>query len=352
MEREKKGIVCVTGGGSIGVLRECLKSKTVKTVIYTSSAAAVVFISIKKDKAILQFREQHGLDLVSVLPSMIRFREMEGEHREGTGKIVCVTGEAGYLASWLIMKLLQRGYSVRTTVRVDPKFNEDVSNLKALLEAAEKLQIFEADLESPKSFIDAIDGTLGILKSCLKSKTVKKVVYTSSSSATMMISNLKFVKEIDETMWSEVDHFISKPEQVIPGGLSYVVSKTLTERAALKFSEEHGLDIVTTLPSMIVGPFITPNLPISVSMALFIILGYVYALIFLHNARDRKMMIRLKPTNAEDIYVSQFDFTIHDVAKFIAEKYPEFYLLKEIEEEKPVHLSSDNLFFFYYKKTQ
>ncbi|KAI3918255.1 hypothetical protein MKX01_041575 [Papaver californicum] len=297
---------------------------------------------------------------------------MEGEHREGTGKIVCVTGGAGYLASWLVMKLLQRGYSVRTTVRFDPKFKEDVSHLKALPEAAEKLQILEADLENPESFDDAIDGcietytqekllktsvegTLGILKSCLKSKTVKRVVYTSSSAATMMISNLKVVKEIDEAMWSEVDHFIRKPEQVIPGGLSYVVSKTLTERASLKFAEEHGLDLVTILPSMIVGPFITPNLPTSVSLALSIILG------------DRKMMIRLKPTNAvhiDDVASAQIflfecqnakgrhicssvDFTIHDVAKFIAEKYPEFQLptdlLKEIEEEKPVHLSSDKL---------
>ncbi|MCL7039167.1 hypothetical protein MKW94_017434 [Papaver nudicaule] len=312
---------------------------------------------------------------------------MEGGHRddqEGTGKIVCVTGGAGYLASWLIMRLLQRGYSVRTTVRFDPKLKEDVSHLKALPGAAEKLQIFEADLENPESFDDAVDGcigvfhvaqgigleeaytqekllktsvegTLGVLKSCLKSKTVKRVVYTSSSAAAMMISNLKVVKEIDETMWSEVDHFISTPEHVIPAGLSYVVSKTLAERAALKFSEEHGLDLVTILPSMIVGPFITPNLPGSVALALSVILG------------DRTMMIRLKPTSAvhiDDVASAQIflfecqnakgrhicssvDFTIHDVAKFIAEKYPEFQLptdlLKEIEEEKPVHLSPHKL---------
>lgn len=40
---------------------------------------------------------------------------MEGEK----GK-VCVTGGTGYVASWLIMRLLQHGYSVNTTIRSDP----------------------------------------------------------------------------------------------------------------------------------------------------------------------------------------------------------------------------------------
>lgn len=39
------------------------------------------------------------------------------EEDKGT---VCVTGGTGYVASWLIMRLLQHGYSVRATVRSDP----------------------------------------------------------------------------------------------------------------------------------------------------------------------------------------------------------------------------------------
>lgn len=41
---------------------------------------------------------------------------------DGTG-LVCVTGGTGFVASWLIMRLLQRGYSVRATVRTNPGFN-------------------------------------------------------------------------------------------------------------------------------------------------------------------------------------------------------------------------------------
>jgi nucleoside-diphosphate-sugar epimerase len=35
------------------------------------------------------------------------------------GKVVCVTGGSGYIASWLVKFLLQRGYTVRATIR-DP----------------------------------------------------------------------------------------------------------------------------------------------------------------------------------------------------------------------------------------
>lgn len=35
------------------------------------------------------------------------------------GETVCVTGASGFIGSWLVMRLLERGYTVRATVR-DP----------------------------------------------------------------------------------------------------------------------------------------------------------------------------------------------------------------------------------------
>jgi cinnamoyl-CoA reductase len=37
--------------------------------------------------------------------------------RSGDGKTVCVTGAAGYIASWLVKLLLEKGYTVKGTVR-------------------------------------------------------------------------------------------------------------------------------------------------------------------------------------------------------------------------------------------
>jgi len=37
----------------------------------------------------------------------------------GAGQVVCVTGASGYIASWVVKLLLDRGYTVKATVR-DP----------------------------------------------------------------------------------------------------------------------------------------------------------------------------------------------------------------------------------------
>jgi NADPH:quinone reductase-like Zn-dependent oxidoreductase len=49
-----------------------------------------------------------------------REREREREREmSGAEKVVCVTGASGYIASWLVKLLLQRGYTVKASVR-DP----------------------------------------------------------------------------------------------------------------------------------------------------------------------------------------------------------------------------------------
>uniref|UniRef100_A0A5B7ABQ7 Dihydroflavonol 4-reductase n=1 Tax=Davidia involucrata TaxID=16924 RepID=A0A5B7ABQ7_DAVIN len=194
------------------------------------------------------------------------------------------------------MRLLQHGYSVRTTIRSDPDNKKDISFLTNLPGASEKLQVFNADLEQPDSFDAAIEGcvgvfhvahpidfedrepeevktrrainaTLGILKACLNSKTVKRVVYTSSASTVVL--NDKGLDVVDENTWSDID-FI---RALKPYGASYMISKTLTERAALEFAEKHGLDLVTLIPPVIFGPFICPNIPSSVYVTLAMIVG-------------------------------------------------------------------------------
>ncbi|XP_059633981.1 vestitone reductase-like [Cornus florida] len=289
---------------------------------------------------------------------------MAGDDDKG---IVCVTGGTGYLASWLIKKLLQHGYSVRTTIRSDSDKKKDVSFLTNLQGASEKLQIFNADLEQPSSFdaaiegcigvfhvahpIDfedkepeqvktrrAINGTLGILKACLDSKTVKRVVYTSSAST--VVFNDKGLEEMDESTWSDTD-FIRELKTF---GASYMISKTLTERAALKFAEEHGLDLVTVIPSIIVGPFICPRCPGSVYTSLSMIFGDkdCYKLLarapFVHvdDVASAHIFLLEYPDAKGRYLCSAVELTIYQMSEYLSSRYPEYQIpnadcLKEFE---------------------
>ncbi|KAL7158537.1 hypothetical protein ABFS83_02G150400 [Erythranthe nasuta] len=190
---------------------------------------------------------------------------------------VCVTGGTGYVASWLVMKLLQNGYSVNTTVRTD---HPDISYLKNLPNAPERLQIFNANLDKPETFAPAvkdcvgvfhlahpmewneneteetktkraIGGLLGILQASLDSKTVKRFVYTSSASTVIFNASCKNLDTIDEKSWTDFDFLRSLGLK----GASYVITKTLAERTALEFGEKNGssLEVVTLVPPFIHG---------------------------------------------------------------------------------------------------
>ncbi|KAL6125977.1 hypothetical protein ACLB2K_074028 [Fragaria x ananassa] len=221
---------------------------------------------------------------------------------------VCVTGGTGYVASWLILRLLQHGYSVRATVRSSPaEGKRDISYLTSLPGAQEKLQIFHADLNNPETFNEAIqgctgvfhlahpmdvegkepeevvtkralEGTLGILKACLDSKTVKRVFYTSSLAT--ILFNSKSLEETDENTWSEVD--ACRSNKLVSS--SYLVSKTVVERTALEFAERNGLDLVTVVLPIVLGPFVCPNVPASVYMGLAPIFASVQ---FMHGDQEQ-----------------------------------------------------------------
>lgn len=53
----------------------------------------------------------------------------------------------------------------------------------------------------------------------------------------------------------------------------YFVSKTLAEQAAWKFAQENGIDFITIIPTLVVGPFLIPTMPPSLVTSLSPITG-------------------------------------------------------------------------------
>ncbi|CAI8613003.1 unnamed protein product [Vicia faba] len=298
---------------------------------------------------------------------------------EGKGR-VCVTGGTGFIGSWIIKTLLEDGYTVNTTVRADPEKKRDLSFLTNLPGASEKLKFFNADLSNPESFSAAIegcvgifhtatpidfevnepeeivtkrtiDGALGILKACKNSKTVKRVIYTSSASA--VFHQEKEEDVMDECYWSDVNIL----RNLKPFAWSYSVSKTLAEKAVLEFGQQHGLDIVTLIPSFVVGPFICPKLPGSVYGSLPFLFGdidqnpLIASRIHMVHVDDvaRAHIFLLEHPNPKGRYnCSPFIITFDEIIDIISSKYSEFQIPKSkvlmgAKGPKLPHLTSEKI---------
>nr|XP_027113833.1 tetraketide alpha-pyrone reductase 1-like [Coffea arabica] len=210
------------------------------------------------------------------------------------GKVVCVTGASGYIASWLVKLLLERGYTVKASVRDlnDPRKTEF---LMALDGAKERLQLFPANLLEEGSFdaiVDgcegvfhaaspvqlsvtnpqaqlldpAVKGTLNVLQSCAKVQSIKRVILTSSIAAVIYNDELKDGVIVDES-WFSVPLYCEEHK------LWYQLSKILAENAAWDFSKEHGIDMIAINPGMVTGPFLQPSATLSAEVILSLVNG-------------------------------------------------------------------------------
>ncbi|GMN50156.1 hypothetical protein TIFTF001_019321 [Ficus carica] len=123
---------------------------------------------------------------------------------------VCVTGASGFLASWLVKRLLLSGYHVVGTVR-DP-------------------------------------------------------VITSSSSTVRARDDFDPKIPVDESTWSSVE--LCEKLQIW-----YPLSKTLAEKAAWEFCNKNSIDLVTVLPAFVIGPSLPPYLCSTASDVLGLLKG-------------------------------------------------------------------------------
>ncbi|KAL2629038.1 hypothetical protein R1flu_013724 [Riccia fluitans] len=215
---------------------------------------------------------------------------------EGEGKTVVVTGANGFIASWLVKFLLERGYTVRGSVR-NPDDTAKVGHLLEFPGAKERLTLHKADLltagaydeivqgvdgifhtASPfflKGITDpegqfltpAVKGTLNVLQSAAKADSVKRVVLTSSAaSATYNRSRNGRDVTADESWWSDADFCKERK-------LWYQMSKTLAEKAAWDFVKDKHFDLVVINPAMVVGPFLQNSLNTSTEFILEMLNG-------------------------------------------------------------------------------
>ncbi|CAL1707448.1 unnamed protein product [Somion occarium] len=203
-----------------------------------------------------------------------------------SGKVL-VTGANGYIAVWLVKDLLEKGFTVRGTVRSAAKgehlkktfasygdklelvvvdditktgaFDEAVKGVDAIQHTASP---FHFNITDPQDLIvPAVAGTTSILESALKhGSTVKRVVVLSSTAA-VQTTDLEKPTVFNENNWNDkaVNEVETKGKETSPFD-SYMASKTLAERAAWAWYEKNKAaiqwDLVVFNPPYVYGPII------------------------------------------------------------------------------------------------
>ncbi|KAK4482426.1 hypothetical protein RD792_009581 [Penstemon davidsonii] len=243
---------------------------------------------------------------------------------------VAVTGGSGFIASWIIKFLLQRGYAVKASVRYpdDPK---KTHHLLALDGAKERLKLIKADLLEEgfnfgqKDLLEpAVKGTLNVLGSVAKTPSVKRVVLTSSEAAVCFTRTPRTPQVVIDETW------FSDPDFCRENKLWYPLSKTLAESAAWEFAKEKGIDLITINPTMVIGPMLQPSLNTSSAAVLSMINGaetYADVSVGWVNVKDvaNAHILAFENTKASGRYL-MVERVAHfaEVVKMLRNLYPNF----------------------------
>lgn len=212
-------------------------------------------------------------------------------------KPVMVTGANGYVASWLVKRLLDEGMTVHAAVR-SPENDKKTGHLKAAAAQSKgSIKFFKGDLLTPGSYREAmegcelvyhtaspftldvkdpqkelidpaVNGTENVLTSAKEVSSVKRVVLTSSCAAiyTDAIDTVNAPGgRLTEEVWNTTASLDYQP---------YSLSKTLAEKKAWEIAEtQNQWDLVAINMPGVFGPPLNPHSNTSESMNILKMLG-------------------------------------------------------------------------------
>jgi nucleoside-diphosphate-sugar epimerase len=268
--------------------------------------------------------------------------------------VVLVTGGSGFLSGHIILQLLQKGYSVRTTLRSlekkgkvlkmlrengiespenkisfveteltdDTNWDEAMKDCKYVLSVASPV-FFEALEDEKEAIRPAVEGILRILKFA-RDAGVQRVVMTSSFGA-LGFSHTDKKTETTEEDWTDPDQ----------KGLSvYEKSKCLAERAAWEFIEREGgsLEFTVINPVAILGPALGRHTSRSFDFLKHLLDGSMTVvpaiplnIVDVRDVADIHIRAMESPEANGERFIASADgeISMHEIAAFLKAEHPE-----------------------------
>jgi dihydroflavonol-4-reductase len=212
-----------------------------------------------------------------------------------------VTGITGFVGKWLALRLLEKGYRVRGTLRSLSRRLEVEGTLAQHLpgEAMARLELVEADLLDDRGWSEAIDGidavfhvaaairadepkdaSLVIRPALEGTQRVLRFTADAGVSRVILTSSIATVgyghghvsgrRVYDESHFTNLD--------AMRFTWAYCTGKTLAERAAWEFVRANGLRLTTIHPGAIIGPALDTHASISLGLVSGLLAGATPAL--------------------------------------------------------------------------
>lgn len=263
---------------------------------------------------------------------------------------VLVTGGTGFLAGWVIRKLLAKGYCVRTTVRAENRQAVILKMLHSENVATGSLSFAVCDLNSPKGWDTAMEGIdkvlhlaspLGsgnqddsalisiaergvnhVIRAALKAR-VKKIVMTSSEAACYPEKSSRN-PHINEEFWTDLNN---------PNLTSYMRSKAVAERRAWELVRHQSLTSLTTiLPGAIMGPSMGGRRSSTDQIFEMILKGMpspkaIYPVVDVRDLADLHLSALGNPLADNQRFIAESEeITMPAIARLMKQTYPDYHI--------------------------
>ena len=203
--------------------------------------------------------------------------------------LILVTGASGFVGKWCVVKLLEKGYRVRGTVRSGAKATQvmDTVAREVGAEAAQRLELAFCDILDDKGWTEAMAGVTAVMHVATAIRAdepkdqslvirpavegtervlrfahaagIKRVILTSSI-ATVGYGHGQTTgtRVYNETHFTNLDN--------MRWNWAYCIGKTRAERAAWDYAKANGVELTTIHPGAIIGPALDDDASVSIGM--------------------------------------------------------------------------------------